>query len=91
MKWKVRSNKKALTTGDISKICGVTPRTVSKWFDNGSLKGYKIPLGKDRRVRIGDLLIFMREYGLPEEYLKDYIEENLVNGKELVHIDDKDD
>jgi hypothetical protein len=35
--------KNVLTTGDVAKICNVAPRTVSKWFDSGQLKGYRIP------------------------------------------------
>jgi len=35
--------KNVLTTGDVAKICHVAPRTVSKWFDNGQLRGYRIP------------------------------------------------
>ena len=36
-------DKEVLTTGEVAKICNVAPRTVSKWFDSGSLKGYRIP------------------------------------------------
>ena len=42
--------KNVLTTGDVAKICNVAPRTVSKWFDSGQLKGYRIPGSKDRRI-----------------------------------------
>lgn len=38
------------TTGQISKICRVAPRTVSKWFDSGRLEGYVIPESKSRRI-----------------------------------------
>ena len=31
------------TTGQVAKICHVAPRTVSKWFDSGQLRGYRIP------------------------------------------------
>ena len=34
---------KVFTTGQVAKICKVAPRTVSKWFDSGRLKGYRIP------------------------------------------------
>lgn len=30
------------TTGEVARICQVAPRTVSKWFDTGRLKGYRI-------------------------------------------------
>ncbi len=32
--------KKVFTTGQVAKICKVAPRTVSKWFDSGRLRGY---------------------------------------------------
>src|ERR687886_569888 len=34
--------KKVFTTGQVAKICKVAPRTVSKWFDSGRLRGYRI-------------------------------------------------
>ena len=42
--------KKVFTTGQVAKICQVAPRTVSKWFDSGRLKGYRIPGSQDRRI-----------------------------------------
>ena len=38
------------TTGQVAKICKVAPRTVSKWFDSGRLRGYRIPGSQDRRI-----------------------------------------
>ena len=34
--------KKVFTTGQVAKICKVAPRTVSKWFDSGRLRGTSI-------------------------------------------------
>lgn len=48
-----------LTTGQVAKICQVAPRTVSKWFDNGRLKGHRIPGSQDRRIRLRALIDFM--------------------------------
>ena len=53
------------TTGQISKICQVAPRTVSKWFDTGRLRGYRIPGSNDRRVPRENLVVFMQEHGIP--------------------------
>ncbi|MCA9056329.1 MAG: hypothetical protein KDA75_21020 [Planctomycetaceae bacterium] len=53
------------TTGQISKICQVAPRTVSKWFDTGRLRGYRIPGSNDRRVPRENLVVFMKEHGIP--------------------------
>lgn len=61
--------KNVLTTGDVAKICNVAPRTVSKWFDSGQLKGYRIPGSKDRRIPLNELLRFMRANNMPTEVL----------------------
>ncbi|MFA5239842.1 MAG: helix-turn-helix domain-containing protein [Phycisphaerae bacterium] len=57
--------KNVLTTGDVAKICNVAPRTVSKWFDNGQLKGYRIPGSKDRRIPLSELTRFMKANNMP--------------------------
>lgn len=57
--------KNVLTTGDVAKICNVAPRTVSKWFDTGQLKGYRIPGSKDRRIPLTELLRFMKAHNIP--------------------------
>ena len=59
--------KDVLTTGEVAKICNVAPRTVSKWFDSGSLKGYRIPGSRDRRIPSAELMKFMRAHGIPLE------------------------
>ena len=59
------SQKTVLTTGEVAKICCVAPRTVSKWFDSGQLRGYRIPGSKDRRIPIEQLVRFMRVHGMP--------------------------
>lgn len=62
--------KNVLTTGDVARICNVAPRTVSKWFDNGQLKGYRIPGSKDRRIPRSELIRFMREHNIPSAALE---------------------
>ena len=57
--------KNVLTTGDVAKICNVAPRTVSKWFDSGQLKGYRIPGSKDRRIPLSELVRFMKVHNMP--------------------------
>ena len=61
----MNSNKTVLTTGEVARICCVAPRTVSKWFDSGQLRGYRIPGSKDRRIPIDQLVRFMRAHGIP--------------------------
>lgn len=62
-------DKDVLTTGEVAKICNVAPRTVSKWFDSGSLRGYRIPGSKDRRIPVTELMKFMRAHGIPMDGL----------------------
>jgi len=61
----MRPNKNVLTTGEVARICSVAPRTVSKWFDSGQLRGYRIPGSKDRRIPLDQLVRFMRAHGIP--------------------------
>lgn len=57
--------KDVLTTGEVAKICNVASRTVSKWFDSGQLRGYRIPGSKDRRIPVSSLIRFMKSHGIP--------------------------
>ncbi len=63
--------KTIFTTGQIAKICKVAPRTVSKWFDTGRLRGYRVPGSKDRRIPREHLIRFLKEYGIPLGELED--------------------
>jgi len=56
---------KVFTTGQVAQICKVAPRTVSKWFDSGRLKGYRIPGSQDRRIPRENLIKFLKEHGMP--------------------------
>ena len=62
--------KDILTTGEVAKICNVAPRTVSKWFDSGQLRGYRIPGSKDRRIPLNSLIRFMKAHNIPLEGLQ---------------------
>ncbi|VAX39512.1 probable two-component regulatory protein [hydrothermal vent metagenome] len=59
------------TTGQVAKICKVAPRTVSKWFDSGRLRGYRIPGSQDRRIPREHLIRFLKEHGMPLGELED--------------------
>lgn len=62
--------KDILTTGEVAKICNVAPRTVSKWFDSGQLRGYRIPGSKDRRIPLNALIRFMKQHHIPLDRLQ---------------------
>lgn len=73
-------DKEVLTTGEVAQICHVAPRTVSKWFDEGKLRGYRIPGSRDRRIPRRQLLAFMRAHGLPLDAIDGGILRVLVVG-----------
>jgi excisionase family DNA binding protein len=62
--------KDVLTTGQVAQICNVAPRTVTKWFDNGQLRGYRIPGSKDRRIPMSELVRFMKAHDIPTDGLE---------------------
>ena len=64
------NNQDILTTGQVARICHVAPRTVTKWFDTGRLRGYRIPGSRDRRIPRPQLLAFMRAHGIPIDCLE---------------------
>ena len=74
--------KDVLTTGEVAKICNVASRTVSKWFDSGQLRGYRIPGSKDRRIPVSSLVRFMKSHGIPLD--------GLMSGNTRVLIIDQD-
>jgi excisionase family DNA binding protein len=62
---------KVFSVGQVAKICKVAPQTVSKWFDSGRLKGYRISGTQDRRIPREYLIRFLREHGMPLGDLED--------------------
>ncbi len=57
--------KNVLSTGEVARICHVSPRTVQKWFDKKLINGYKIPGSRDRRIPRNELIRFMEENNMP--------------------------
>ena len=60
---------KIFTTGQVAEICKVAPRTVTKWFDSGRLRGYRIPGSNDRRIPREELIKFLAEHGMSQDAL----------------------
>ena len=80
--------KKVFTTGQVAKICKVAPRTVSKWFDSGRLRGYRIPGSQDRRIPREHLIRFLKEHGMPlGELEEEGWHKILIVGAEKILID----
>jgi excisionase family DNA binding protein len=80
--------KKVFTTGQVAKICKVAPRTVSKWFDSGRLRGYRIPGSQDRRIPREHLIKFLKEHGMPlGELEEEGLHKILIVGAEKLFVD----
>lgn len=63
------ATQKVFTTGQIAKILAVAPRTVSKWIDGGTLKGFRLPGSSARRVVREELRRFLVRSGYPTDWL----------------------
>ena len=64
------NNKTVFTTGEAAKICKVSQQTIIRCFDNGSMKGFRVPGSRFRRIPRDHLYSFMKENGIPTEALE---------------------
>ena len=62
--------KEYLTTGQAAKICKCSQQTIIRCFDDGKLKGYRVPGSRFRRIPKENLFAFIREFGLPTDALE---------------------
>ena len=76
------TTKTVFTTGEAAKICKVSQQTIIRCFDNGSLKGFRVPGSKFRRIPREHLFLFMKDNGIPTDALE--------SGKKKVLIVDDD-
>jgi two-component system, OmpR family, response regulator len=76
------STKTVFTTGEAAKICKVSQQTIIRCFDNGTLKGFRVPGSRFRRIPRDQLYAFMRDNGIPTDALE--------SGKRKVLIVDDD-
>jgi len=61
--------KSVYTTGEVAKICNVSQQTVIRCFDNGKLKGFRVPGSLFRRIPHQSLIQFMKENNIPLDHL----------------------
>lgn len=61
--------KTVFTTGEAAEICKVSQQTIIRCFDNGRLKGFRVPGSRFRRIPRDALLAFMRDNGIPPDAL----------------------
>jgi excisionase family DNA binding protein len=76
------TTKTVFTTGEAAKICKVSQQTIIRCFDNGSLKGFRVPGSRFRRIPREQLYSFMKENGIPTDALE--------SGKRKILIVDDD-
>lgn len=76
------TNKTVFTTGEAAKICKVSQQTIIRCFDNGTLKGFRVPGSRFRRIPREQLYTFMKENGIPTDALE--------SGKRKILIVDDD-
>jgi excisionase family DNA binding protein len=62
--------KTVFTTGEAAKICKVSQQTIIRCFDNGGLKGFRVPGSKFRRIPREALYKFMKENNIPTDALE---------------------
>ncbi|MGL4422421.1 MAG: response regulator [Gemmataceae bacterium] len=62
--------KTVFTTGEAAKICKVSQQTIIRCFDNGQLKGFRVPGSRFRRIPREALYRFMKENGIPTDALE---------------------
>lgn len=62
--------KTVFTTGEAAKICKVSQQTIIRCFDNGQLKGFRVPGSRFRRIPRESLSKFMKDNGIPTDALE---------------------
>ncbi|MBS3080050.1 helix-turn-helix domain-containing protein [Candidatus Pacearchaeota archaeon] len=62
------------TTGEVSRICNLSPQTITRYFNGGTLRGYRVPDSSHRRIPHKNLVDFMIEYGIPQDRLRIFLE-----------------
>ena len=82
------STKTVFTTGEAAKICKVSQQTIIRCFDNGTLKGFRVPGSRFRRIPRNELYSFMRDNGIPTDALESGKRKLLIvdDDQELVEL-----
>ena len=77
-----RELEKAISTGEVARLCNATTASVNNWIKNKKIIAYNTP-GGQYRILVKDLLKFIRENNMPVPYeLKKFF------GKKVLVIDD---
>ena len=82
------TTKTVFTTGEAAKICKVSQQTIIRCFDNGTLKGFRVPGSRFRRIPRDQLYAFMKDNGIPTDALESGKRKLLIvdDDEELVEL-----
>ncbi len=69
---------------EAAKICKVSQQTIIRCFDNGTLKGFRVPGSRFRRIPRDQLFSFMKDNGIPTDALES-------GKKKMLIVDDDQD
>jgi hypothetical protein len=66
-------------SGEVAQILHLSPRKINTLFDDGELEGYRISFQGNkhkghRRFKHISLVTLMRKYGIPLDFLRDYLD-----------------
>src|SRR6202790_1847284 len=80
--------KTVFTTGEAAKICKVSQQTIIRCFDNGQLKGFRVPGSRFRRIPREALYKFMKDNSIPTDALESGKRKMLLvdDGHDLVEL-----
>jgi excisionase family DNA binding protein len=78
------TKKAVFTTFETAKLCHVSPLSIINWVNAGRLAAFRTP-GGHRRIRREDLVLFMRDNGLP---IPEELQHGSTNRRVLI-VDDE--
>ena len=61
--------KDVFTSGEVADICRASLQTVNRWLNARELKGYRPTKNADWRITRKELMIFMKDNGIPLEFI----------------------
>jgi len=64
-------SKKVFTTGEVARLLGININTVIKWFDEGDIRGFRLPKSNERRIPLASLRSFMATNSIPMDLLEE--------------------
>lgn len=66
---------RVFTTGQVARVFSVNINTVIKWFDEGKLKGFRLPRSNERRIYRESVVEFMKAHEISTDLLRLFDEE----------------